>query len=372
MNVKILAIIVAAAVCISAAGGYLLLSNDGEADIVLSVGTKNCYEPFWIADGMGYFDEEGVKVKINYVDGGGNATTQLLSGDADMTLVGADPAIRLFDRTDDGVAVATIETAKEGESQDFAYLEDKGIDVNDPQTLLNKDGTVRIFCGVDTTTGYFSGYLTYLYDACYGDDPKITKAQYEILKTVNDGSNGGGIVHIPFNMQVAALQDGSRIQMICSGTNVQLAGSFGGIATGSSESTVVSSCVVIVTGDALENKRDAVAKMLRAFDKACAYIENPGTRRDAIEFCTAFYGTQTAWTEEMQSDFFDTQYWDICMVNDVEGYLNFKAELLGHENFDCSGRIVYDFLTEMHPDGKFIFMGMNEDGTAILETYDPE
>jgi hypothetical protein len=136
---------------------------------------------------------------------------------------------------------------------------------------------------------------------------------------------------------------------------VQLAGGIEGIATGSSQSTVVSCCVVIVTGDALENKRDAVAKMLKAFDKACAYIENPETRPDAIRFCTDFYGTQTAWTEETQSNFFDTQYWDICMMKDVEGYLNFKAEILGHENFDCSDRIVYDFLKEMYPDRKFIY-----------------
>lgn len=367
MNAKIMVVAIVAIVGVAAVGGYLILSNDDDAyDIVLSVGTKNCYEPFWIADGKGYFDEEGVKVKINYVDGGGSATTQLLSGNADMTLVGADPAIRLFDKTNDGMAIATIETAKAGESRDFAYLEGKGIDVDDATTLLNPDGSVRIFCGIDTTTGYYSGYITYLYSAW--QTGQITEAQYNILRTVNDGSNGGGIVHIPFNMQIPALQDGGRIQMLCSGTNIQLAGELPGISVSSSPaSTVVSCCVIIVTGDALANKSNSISKMLRAFDKACAYIENPETRADAIRFCTEFYGTQTTWTQEMQTNFFDSQYWDICMMKDVEGYLNFKAELLGYENFDCSDRIVYEYLMEMYPDHKFIY----DPETKQLETFVP-
>lgn len=369
MNGKFLAIIVIAAVVAAAVGGYVLLTgDDDDHDIVLAVGTKNCYEPFWIADGKGFFDEEGVKVKILYVDGGGNATLQLLSGNADMTLVGADPAIRLFNETDDGVAIATIETAKAGESRDFAYPKDLGINIGNARTLLSEDGkSVRIFCGLDTTTGYYSGYLSYLKNELLSGN--IDDDQYDLLKTVNDGSNGGGIKHVPFDQQIPALDNGS-IQLICSGTNVQLAEeTLANIEVASSpdSTTVVSCCVVIVTGDALEHKSEAITKMLRAFDKACAYIENPDTQEDAIKYCTDFYGSGSSWTETMQKNFFDSQYWDICMMKGVEEYFNFKAELLGHEDFDCSDRIVYDFLIEIHPDMNFIY----NTAENALETYVP-
>lgn len=358
MNKTTMVIAVVAVVCVAAVGGYIVLSDDGEAhDIVLAVGTKNCYEPFWIADGKGFFEEEGVKVKIVYVDGGGNATAALLSGSADMTLVGADPAIRLFNNTTDGMAIATIETALEGESRDFAYIDGKGIDVSDASTLLNRTegqpSTVKIFCGIDTTTGYYSGYISYLYSQWKAGN--ITETEYKMLKTLNDGNNGGGIVHVPFDQQITSLQSGSTIQMICSGTNIQLAGSMAGISTDSSDSGVVSCCVVIVTGEALEKKSEAITKMLRAFDKACAYIENEDTRDEAIRFCTDFYGSGSSWTAEMQTNFFNTQYWDICQMKDLAQYLNDKAALLGHEGFDCSDRIIYDFLIEIHDDMKFIY-----------------
>jgi len=349
MNTKVLAIAVVAIVGVAAVGSYFLFFNDEEEyDIVLAVGTKNCYEPFWIADKYGFFDEEDVKVKMVYVDGGGTATTTLLAGGADMTLVGADPAIRLFNETDDGMAIATIETARAGASSDFAVRDDANIDIADASTLIKPDGSVKK-CGLDITTGYYSGYITYLYSAW--QDGQITEAQYNKLRLVDNGSNGGGIVNVPFANQVASLE-GNAIQMVCSGNVVTVAQGLTGVSVASApSSTVVSCCVVIVSGEALAEKRDAVVKILKAFDKACEFIENPATKDEAAEYCAKFYGAD-GWTTEAQKTFLNSQYWDICHMIGLEDYLNFKAELLGYEGFDCTDRITMEYLDEIHSEGE--------------------
>ena len=157
-----------AVLAVAAVGGVLLMDRDqgNDADITIACGTKNCYEPFWIADHYGLYEKNGVKVKTNYFDGGGNAMTSLLNGTSDLTLVGADPAIRMFETTDAGYAIATVETSKSGTaSNDFAYLESlesQGFLIDDAKTYFDEYGNIRVHCGLDTTTGYYSGYISFL------------------------------------------------------------------------------------------------------------------------------------------------------------------------------------------------------------------
>jgi len=227
-NNKILTITIAFVLIASAVGIYWYYNDDDEQyDLVIACGTKNCYEPFWVAEHFGFFDDENVKVQMMYVDGGGSATTALLAGQVDMTLVGADPAIRLFDKTTDGMAIATIETSLNASPTDFAALSKYNVDLTNPATsLLNPDGkTVRIHCGIDITTGYYSGYISYLYSAYQAGE--LTKDQYELLKTVKTNTQDGGIVDISFNLQITALlQD--AVQMLCSGSTVAMASVSGG------------------------------------------------------------------------------------------------------------------------------------------------
>lgn len=219
---KVLTITIALVLIASAVGIYWYYNDDDEQyDLVVACGTKNCYEPFWVADHFGFFDDEDVNIQMMYVDGGGSATTALLAGQVDMTLVGADPAIRLFDKTTDGMAIATIETSLGSDSVDFAALSEYDIDLTNPATsLLNSDGTVRVHCGLDITTGYYSGYISYLYSAYQAGE--LTNDQYELLKTVRTDTKDGGIVDISFNLQITALlQD--TVQMLCSGNTVAMA-----------------------------------------------------------------------------------------------------------------------------------------------------
>jgi len=322
------------------------LDDGTDADITIACGTKNCYEPFWIAEEYGLFDMEGVKVKMNYVDGGGNATTALLNGSVDLTLVGADPAIRLFESSEGGYAVATVETSKSSSSSnDFAYRTDCGIDLEDASTFFNPDGSVKVHCGIDTATAYFSGYISYLYDQYeYG---KITEEQYKILKTTRTIDKDGGIVHIPFDSQAAALVTG-EVQMICSGNTVEIASDKDNIATGSASfASVVGGIVIIVSDEAYNEKSDAIIKVLKALDKACMLIEDPKTVDDVSQFCADYYNS-SGWTAEKQKNFFGSYYWDICNMTSMSDYLEYKAKLLDIKNPDYDQFIKTDLVVKAH------------------------
>ena len=332
MNRKGLALIASVMLIVAGIAALELTRDRGGGDISVAVGTKNCYEPMWIADQMGYYDLVGVSVKANYVDGGGNASTSVLSGTSDLTLVGADPAIRMLE-SGKAVLVAAIEIASAGASQDFAYRDGLGIDLNDASTLLNPDGTVRVVCGLDTTTGYYSGYMSYL--KSQWDAGNITEGEFELLRTVDDGSNGGGIRHIDFVNQAASLVDG-RVQMLCSGNTVAVAAEHDGIVSASAPSgSVVGGCYILASTEAYHSNYGNLVKVLKALDLACQYIQGEDTRQSAAEFCASYYGA-SGWTAETQLGFFNGYYWDICMSDSIADELGTKARLLGYEPRDYS------------------------------------
>lgn len=347
------AMVVLAVYVIMVAGAVAVVgshvSANDDADISIAVGTKNCYEPMWIAERLGYYADEGITVKSNYVDGGGNASVSLMEGSSDITLVGADPAIRMIARGG-VVLVAGIEMPVKDSSREFAYRSGLGIDLNDASTLLNRnaDGTstVKVRCGMDTATGYYSGYLMYLYDQMQMGN--ITEAEYQLLGAVNDGSNGGGVVHVEFANQAVALVNGD-VEMITSGNTVFIAESadveieLGTYSLPSSGGT----CYIFASEDTYNNNYDNLVRVLRAFDRACLYIQSDETRQGAAEMCARYYGA-TGWTVETQLEFFEGNFWDICMVTDVEGDLSIKAYLLGYENLDYESAVRVDAVRDAH------------------------
>ncbi|MDD4245278.1 MAG: hypothetical protein PHI62_03815 [Candidatus Methanomethylophilaceae archaeon] len=353
---KILAA-VAVMIMITAGGVYLLGEDETNADITIACGTKNYYEPFWIADHYGYFEEQGVTVKMLYVDGGGSATTALMAGRADITLVGADPAVRFINETEDGRIIGSISVNKNSTAYDFAALTEYGIDLNNPRgTLLNEDGTIKVHTGLDITTGYFGGYRGYLYEA--KEHGKLTEEEYNLLRSVKTSDKDGGIVHIQFDNQATALLNGS-VQMLCSGNALNIAKERGGESVtilSSPYGDPVGACVLISSEKVLEEKQDKILKVMKAFDRACADIENSETRRGVSEYCAEFYNL-SGWTADSQENFFNSQYWDVCMMRNIEDFLIRKANLLD-EDFDPTGRIDYSFLEAMYGDEPY--------------TYDPE
>ena len=339
MNRKVAVFFAVSVLLVTAAGAVIYVNlNDDGSDIRIACGTKNCYEPIWLADGYGLFDREGVDAQLLYVDGGGSAVTSILDGTADITIVGADPAVRMME-TGGGYVIGVMQMPDSASGlEEFAYRSGMGIDLNDASTFLNPDGTVRVVCGLDRTTGYYSGYVSYLYGQMEAGN--IDECQYMTLKD-------SGIVHLESYNQAASLINGD-IQMLCGGNTVTIAGSHEGIETGCSPGgSVIGTCYIICSDQAYDQNHDSVVRVLRALDGACRMIEDPSTSAEAAEFCAEYYGSES-WTADTQSRFFSGYYWDVCICTDMAERLEFTADILGYEGRDYSGRMMSGAVVEAH------------------------
>ena len=373
VNMKVLAIIVVAIVGVSAVGGYMLLKDDGDGyDISLARGLAATHEPVWIADAMGFFDEEGVKVNLVSVSGGGDGMTALLSGGVDMAVSGADTMIRMIDNSDTAMIVGMLECSYRGGYQPFAVMKGYGIVLSNASSFFKeptgtevKDG---IQLGIDTTTAYYSNWIFYLKDAMAAG--QITQAQYDVLvKVQTEAGDGGFVKHFSKDQLVTAFVSGNVKVIFTDNVPTAVKTVNGDLeetdpaADAEQQNAPLQPTPVFLTatGDALEHKSDAIAKVLKALDKACAYMRDPATKDAAIQMCVDFRNVET-WGVSSQTVVFNSFRWDVCMLYDGENYLQRLATVLdeAYETIDYSkvvvaGRVNYSFLVEMHSDANFMW-----------------
>jgi len=353
MDTKLVVIALVAVLAVAAVGGYMLLSNDDEDyDLIIANGTAFTHEPTWIADHFGLFAEEGLRVKFVTVDGGGTGMSALLAGRVDMTVSGGDPAVRMIQNSSDAKVVGMIEYAGVTGQMSFATLDDT-VDLSDPKTLLNTDGSVRIHCGMDITTAYYSNYLMYLKQAF--DDSKITEAELDLLKTLKTNSKDGGIVSLEHGNIATALLS-KEVEMILAADQITVAKEAGAAANpvipiyDKLAPMPATAVFLSVSGNALENKSDAVLKAVRAYGKACDLMS--GERKaEMITYCSEYGGMAVPNLTYAVSMF----KWKLCQLDGVESYLEKTAFALGETGFDTTNRITYEFLLEIYPSGEFMY-----------------
>ena len=366
MNTKIMAIIVVAILGVSAVGAFVILSDDNDGyDISLARGLAATHEPVWIADAKGFFDEEGVKVNLVSVSGGGDGMTALLSGGVDMAVSGADTMVRMIDNSDTAMIVGMLECSYRGGYQPFAVMKGYGIQLNDASSFFTEatGTTVKsgVQLGIDTSTAYYSNWIFYLKDEMAAGH--INQAQYDILVKVDSGS-GGFVKHFSKDQLVTAFASGN-VKVIFTDnvpTAVDTVNAASPDAAEQQNAPLQPTPVFLTaTGDALEHKSDAIAKVLRALDKACAFMRNSETKDEAIQLCVGFRNIET-WGVSSQTVVFNSFRWDVCMLYDGENYLQTLAAVLdeAYETIDYSdlvvaGRVNYTFLVEMHSDANFMW-----------------
>ena len=78
--------------------GSSCFQTDPKSPIRLVYSNKVNYEPFIIANDLGYFKESGLNVQINLVPGGIHAAEALITGSADVGAMGDAPAVILVSR----------------------------------------------------------------------------------------------------------------------------------------------------------------------------------------------------------------------------------------------------------------------------------
>ena len=284
---QIIAIAIVAIVVI--AGVAIVVSNMNKSsgyDLVFANGNKDCYEPTWLADQLGYYSDFGADVEMLTVSGGGKALEALQSGKADIAGFGSTPlANQLNKNADDNIIVlgrwmggksysemATI--VKDGKVYDFNHPNDAS-----PITVKYFDGTTAdvttskikdsgMTIGMDTTTGYKAALGKYAKAA------GLT-VSFPDAEVANADIN---VKHVEFGNQVAALDNGD--------VDAIMGGSYDLAAYASLKKCVISSpseenfptlvseatCVLAATKEAYATKYTQIVGVLKALQKACCYI----------------------------------------------------------------------------------------------------
>lgn len=290
---QLIAIGIAAAVLIAGVSVWLVMSRDNSgADLVFAAGNKDCYEPTWIADELGYYSEFGVDVDMLTVSGGGKALEALLSGQADIAGFGSTPMVTCMNlnENDDYVILARwmggesyaelatniTESGGKYYSYSLQYPEGTG---DSTVTVYRNDGSPvdvhmksirgsKMTVGMDTTTGYLNALISYCNAVgleCKQDGE--TTANTDIV-----------IKHVEFSLQVAMLTQGE--------INGIMGGSYGLAARAVSNNVILTkpdleqypsleseaTCVLVASAEAYANKYDKIVGVLKALQKACCYI----------------------------------------------------------------------------------------------------
>jgi ABC-type nitrate/sulfonate/bicarbonate transport system substrate-binding protein len=316
---------------------YFLMSDD-EYDITVAWANKDCYEPFWIADAMGYWDDEGVKVNGVIVNNGSEAAAAILSGNADIGGMGADPLLRML-RDDRGVSIVCRYQTGYNHSEFVA---------RDGGNIDSRTGTGKI------SSDRYNLLLGDLADAvASGDAGSIERCDRELREYLNYAVKGAKvgmqvgtaywswflgflenigltaddvtIVPLDFNVQVAALSE-RQVDIISGGApNTQLAlGMDAAHFMIGDPDPKMASIFLMAGGSVQAAKADAIVKVLRGLERACELINNEPERAAGI--IIDVYGRN--WGLEQQTDVFGKSIWGIDIVDEDVEALQTAARLI--------------------------------------------
>jgi len=100
MNRKMLTIVLVAVIVVAAVGVAFLLmpSEEDERGLTVAYSEKMNYETLMVANDKGYFDDVGLNVTPAIVTGGIQAAEALVTGSADVAVMGDAPAVQLISK----------------------------------------------------------------------------------------------------------------------------------------------------------------------------------------------------------------------------------------------------------------------------------
>ena len=344
---SVLVIGVVAVLVVASAGVYFML-KDEKADITIAWADKDCYEPFWIAQKMGFWEAEGVKVNGKIVANGAEVASAILSGNADIGGMGADPLLRML-RDDPGASIITRYQAGSSHSEFVTKDGANGGKITIAGYNTAKSGgeaalkaylynaVLGAKVGMQVGTAYWSWFLGFLENIGIDLETQLTMGS---ISTVDP--NKVIIVPLNFNIQVAALERG-EMDIISGGSpNTELALGLGPqyFMIEDPDAKMTTICLM-ASGQAQAEKGDAITKVLRGLQRACDYIySNP---EDAARIIEEVYGRN--WSVAMQTSAFNKSIWGLDIVDtDVNpnadvGALKKAAELINAAGQETGGKL---------------------------------
>lgn len=247
MNYKILAAIVVIIVIISTAGAaYILLpSSGGKSDITIAYSQKVNYETLMVSMDEGMFEDQGLNVTAKIVTGGIQAAEALMTASADLAAMGDAPAVQLMTK-DTGAKIVARFIGGAGMHRFIAWN-----DIVQPKDL---EGMKVGLQQGSSTNGAFLQW-------CEMNDVNIDNITFVPMNPID----------IPLAMstrQIDAMAGSEpwavNTENLC-GDNVHELGN-------SSELGSTFPIVLVASERALQEKGEAIEKVLKALDQANLFI----------------------------------------------------------------------------------------------------
>ncbi len=256
---RFVAIAMAAMAIVTAVGGAHA-ADKAKLTVALTA-LDNSLMQVYLTRQLGYFAEENLDVDIAVV--GSNAITQLVSGQADLSISGTSGALVPVAR---GQETTIIYANTNGRAAGFV------VGANSVKTLA--DCKRMATQGVGTATAAYAAYLKNATRATYdvvpmGDYPIITA-------TI---SSGGVDCAVGSLGVFASLLAGGRARLLVDQRDPST------IPRGAETSDVITGAVFGMKKN-LQNKRDAITRFLRAYKKTAKYMYS----KNAEELTNALHG----------------------------------------------------------------------------------
>ena len=250
------------------------------------------YAPQYLALALGYFDDFGIEIELTNAGGADNVMTSLISGEADIGLMGCEQAIYVHNQGMQNAPVVIGQLTK----RDGSFLVARTpIDNFDWQNLENSE----ILMG--RRGGMPAMILQYILNNCgYVNGENITM-NYDIqFNMLAPAFTGGTADFVPLFEPTA-----SQLVMEGKGYIVAPIGQMSG---------EIPYTVYYVTHDYLENNPERVENFLRAVQKGCDYLFAHDNQHLAELLLPYFDGTTK---ELIQSALANYKACDVWMRNPV-------------------------------------------------------
>ena len=244
MDIKIIAIIVAA-IAIVAVGGFFLLGG-GSDEVTIGYLPSDHDSALFVADAQGKFAENGINTKLVQFNNGGDLMTAMASGDVDVGYVGITPVLSSIEK---GVPVKVI-SAAQTEGSGIVVSQDSGI--NSVSDLEGK----KIATPGEASIQHM--LLTYYLDqnGMSIDDVKVSAMKVPSMNDALKTNNIDGMITFEPYVTIAE-ENGAKV-----------------LADSSEILPNHPCCVVVASDDFIKNHEDETKTILEIHENATAYINN--------------------------------------------------------------------------------------------------
>lgn len=273
-----IAVAVGVVAIIVIAGAAVALNNSNNSDdgktYKIAV-VKHNFEPLFIAEKLGYFSDEGVKVELVQASSGNDAMTNLTAGHVDLAGFGSDPFLKMIDSYGDSykyIARWMMDEGLKGAAKiDCTYSFDG-----------TSNSLIGAKIGVNTNVSYYSLLLKYLSESSQSENMVLQSSidTYDATKV--------NIYHFANDALSNALTTGKVDIIIAGATNINVVEknptSYKYIIAADDYKGYMSVGMFAST-EMIKDHEGDIKKILSAIDKACEYMNAEATKDSAVSIC---------------------------------------------------------------------------------------